>query len=35
LTANLNDFAFTLGMTVFDQVGLRSQPGWPKPEEVG
>jgi len=33
LTANFNDF--TLDMTVFDQVGLKSQQGWPKPEQVG
>jgi len=31
---NFNDFAFMLGMTVFDQVGLKSQHGG-KPEQVG
>jgi len=25
LTANFNDFAFVLGMTVFDEVGLKSE----------
>ena len=34
LTVNFNDFAFTLGMTVFDQVGLKSQRGW-SIEQVG
>jgi len=34
LTVNFNDFAFTLGMTVFDEVGLKSQPGWSIPEQV-
>jgi len=34
LTANFSDFAFTLDTTVFDQVGLKSQQGWPKPEHV-
>jgi len=34
-TVNFNDFAFVLGITVFEKVGPKSQQGWPKPEQVG
>ena len=33
--SNFNDFAFVLDITVFGQVGLKSQKAGPKPEQVG
>jgi len=35
LTATFNDFAFMMGMTVSDQVGLKSQQAWLTTDHVG
>jgi len=35
LTANFNDLALPLDMTVFDQNGLKLQQGGPKPKQMG